>query len=185
MKKAFLQRGMDYLAAQKLEFLKQVVGTEIEQAAITYAIDQSWILPIEPLDAVHVDKLFPSADLYNVARRIDHDVTSDAEGSRIIRDAVRKDAAAHLAGIKAIAAKMGEKLTHAKPPQGDGDVTITGIPQPMTKNTTAIYGFRIDGKDVYMDMEMASAMSEYVDKKQPVTIKAQKAGWWMAIEQGS
>ncbi len=185
MKKAFLQRGMDFMAQQKLDFLRQLEGTELEQAAITYGIEQSWILPIEPLSAVQPDRLFPSANLHEVCRRVDHDILAESEGSKQVAKAVKKDAETHLKAIKELAAKMGEKLTHAKPPQGDDMATLTGIPSPMTKNTMAIYGFRIDGKDVYMDMEMASAMTEYVDKKQPVTIKAQKAGWWMAVEQAN
>jgi hypothetical protein len=181
MKRAFLARGRDYLAQQKLEFLKTFIGTELEQAAITYAIQDSWILPIEPLDAVTPDKLFPSADLHNTARRVDDNVISDAEGSRVIRDAVRKDQARHVEKVREIAAKMGDKLTHAKPPIPNPDAnetTLTGIPQALSKNVMSFYGFRIDGKDVYVPKDAAIMFGECVDQKKEVTITCSKPQWF-------
>lgn len=179
--KKFRERANEYLAQQKLEFLRQVIGTELEQAAITYGIESSWVLPMETLDAVRPEKLWQTVDMHNICRRIDNDILTEDNGSREVRNAIKAEWFKHMTAIKSIASKMGDKLTHSRPPEGDVQ-TVTGVPVAMSKNTSPIYGFRIDGRDVYADTEMAQALAAAVDARQPVTVAVSPARWWMITE---
>lgn len=182
MSKAFLKRGQDYLDQKKAEFLKQIIGTDLEQHAITYGIEKSWILPLETLDAVRADCLFPTADLFNAGRKVSHDVMTEADASRMIAKAVAQDSDMHMQAIRSLAQKAAQKASLPNPPEGDGEVTLTGIPEAQTENTCRLYGFRINGRDVYMFQDDAPHAGSCMDKKLPITVTAKRSQWWVVTD---
>lgn len=182
MSKAFLKRGQDYLDQKKAEFLKQVVGTNLEQHAVTYGIEKSWILPLETLDAVRPECLFPSADLFNAVRKVSHDVMTETDASRMIAKAVAQDMEANLKAIRDLAERMEHKMSISTPPEGDGDIVITGIPEAQAQDVCRLYGFKIDGRNVYLFQDDASYAGSCMDNKLPITVTAKRSQWWVVTD---
>ena len=186
MSKSFYDRGMAYLEAQKLEFLKDYVGTELEADATRLAQELNWILPNETLMDTPAIKLFEPCDFFGISNDVKNDSLTEKQGTQRVAAEVRKIRQNLKARIAEIGKSHGNKMTHSKPPQQpyqDAPVALTGIPECMGKNTVVLYGFRINGRDVFAFKKDAERLLKAVDGRHPVTAQCYQSRWWCVAEE--
>jgi hypothetical protein len=185
MPKTFFDRGREYLEKQKLMWLQSVIGTELEPCAIQVAQENNWIMPGEGLECATVDAMFRGHNLSEISTLVKTEEIDEREGSKRVAANVALSLNSIRTLLNSKTAKEGVKVTHSKPPSAtptSDAVTITGIPECRGKNTVVLYGFVVDGKDVFAFKDDALSMMAAVDGKKPVTLTCHQSRWWCVAE---
>jgi hypothetical protein len=86
-RKSFLANAEAFLEEKRARWVRDIEGTPIHQAALTYA-KREFILPNEDLSCVTANDLFPNTDLGEWAMKCEKGVATREEASAAIRAAV-------------------------------------------------------------------------------------------------
>lgn len=187
MPKSWGERAETWLVKRRLDYLRTVIGTEIEEDLVAVAQGLGWLKEGQSTWDITAEKLFPNVDLRELERQVRDRELGEKEASKIADARAADD----VANIRKLVFEHCGKTKHrvgvATPPKvipnPDAIVTLTGIPKARPQNNIILYGFNIGGKDVYAFVDDAAWLGQAIDENKEVNIECQQAKWWCLAQQ--
>jgi hypothetical protein len=101
--KPFIKAATGFLEEKLLKFRKDIAGTPLEPHAITYGIQEGWLMPNEGLEALTILNLFPNAWPADWAQKlVTGQIGSEREAKVGLAEAMAADLREANAGIEKV-----------------------------------------------------------------------------------